>query len=366
MTKRRKNTKSPVPEDPCSEVVSILSEPSITWRRLQTFGESASHFLSYRKLWHAVARMPKKEKCQRLGRVLADRAYEAEKNARILISIGIDSLNQLADTGVLYQGIREASRDVASNRDRVQGALKKLRRVLKASVETLDTGFIVEVEKLLQHRRVVIQHHDESLEVSVLTRDGESRQFAIVSKPPNSGRLGRVNGQEFFNGSKNGSITSQAPIIGLDDCHHKDQRVRNRLSRHLDPYNSLIGNLALAKEMMYNHARRVDELGITAFQGNTGDDQCNALIVALVCVVALVIAAAVGILGRNVSVGGGATIQVGSGQPTPSGLPGGLQQPLTVSDAEVLILAATLLSGITCADNAACGFQFSNLLSIQA
>jgi len=216
-----------------------------------------------------------------------------------------------------------------------------------------------EAKNLFSKHTVEFNKVGEKLRMKFNAIDNESRSM-IIDPIPVPGHLARVSSADFFNikGSKIAASLSPLPLPA--DCHHATQMYANfHKEKAFDVYGSLLGNFALAREMIYNHARKVDEMGIGYFTGNL------SVLIALIVVVIVVIVIVViyYTTGNNVSL---VCSTDQAGQTTCKDVDVS-QSNLTSSYSATLIGMAISLAGITCAalDNG-CTLQNCPVIGIQA
>ena len=248
---------------------------------LEQLNEYYEFFLSARE------KIMKQRKAEnKLSKLVAERAFEAECHFRLLLSLGIESLNEVRYSGMLEASIRKAvelfpSKQGLSDFNEMQKeAFDKIKRYCPdADISMLDKGV-----KLLMPQLIDIKSDGKALHIKKSSGEG---QYTLILEPkPRPGHIGRVDVDEFFgSGPAQTSIMSTFATMAEDTCHHKQWEMRaERVAGVVDVYGSAIATLAWARESFYRHARRTDEVGLGAFEGRDG------------VVIAIIVAAIVGLI----------------------------------------------------------------------
>lgn len=270
----------PEKESPCA---GVLGGRSRAERRLPDVLGAVSELGDYRNLLSDIQRMSPEARvaCPGLAATVTDRAFDAETAGRILIKHALDSVNELRDEGVFYDAIGKLARELSGGG--AKGFFERLREeagparekfgstagvVLEQAAEAaaaLGLEFTAQRGSLLVHRKNGPQ--------------GEDRfQLATTRQ---LGQAGRVSSDEFFGGRTGRSFVTSATLFTPVDCHHRPIRVRSDVAAAVDLYGATIGGLASTKGLLYQHARRVAELGP---RGLRGEDPVTAILVAIAVV----------------------------------------------------------------------------------
>jgi hypothetical protein len=263
---------------PCTE---LLGDPARAERRVADAFDAVAEFTAYRKLLWGVAQLSPEARaaCPGLGATIADRAFDAEVSGRVLIKHALDSLNELRDGGGLYetlgtvaQGlsaegtssvIEKLRRDAASGGDHLGEQAAGLLDEAAKAIEAIGLGFSSQKGALLVHRKNGPQGEDQF-------RLATTRQL---------GQAGRVSSAEFF-GGRNGAFATSPALYAPKDCHHSPLRIKDAVA-DVDFYAAAVGGLATSKALLYQHARRVSELGP---RGLRGEDPVTAILIAIAVV----------------------------------------------------------------------------------
>src|SRR5207249_3265719 len=80
-------------------------------------------------------------------------------------------------------------------------------------------------------------------------------------------RLAQISPAQFFSATSR-MVMSPTPLATFKNCHHESQMSAVAGLDPVDIYGSFCGGAAFLKEMMYRHAREIDEVGISNFQGH--------------------------------------------------------------------------------------------------
>jgi hypothetical protein len=236
--------------------------------RLRIASVAASFLRSYRDRFHKL------ERCNGMGRQLAEGTFEAERHLRIILKVGLDSLNDLMDSGNLTASFRgllsnQTANDVPQAYDRTFGeALKGAPKLLTEHFEGLDTSFFEDAMKIGSDQHLELHRDKESLQIHLKTADGRQDRVTI-GVTPRPGNLGRISSRQFFGrGGGTCAVLRDSSVI-QDDCHHRKQGLSLGTSAHsVDVYGGILHSFATARDSMYRHARIVDEFGAAYIRGN--------------------------------------------------------------------------------------------------
>jgi hypothetical protein len=254
----------PEKESPCA---ALLGDPARAERRAADAVDAVAEFTEYRKLLTGLTQLSPEQRaaCTGLGAAVADRAFDAEVRGRVLIKHALDSLNELRDGGVLYETLASVGKDLSG--EGTPAVLDKVRRGAAAAGErfgeqtaglleeaakaadALGLGFSTQKDVLLVHRKNGPHGEDHF-------RLATTRQL---------GQAGRVSSAEFF-GGRNGAFAAAPGLYAPRDCHHSPIRGTASVA-DADFYAAAVGGLATSKALMYQHARRVSELGPRGLRG---------------------------------------------------------------------------------------------------
>jgi hypothetical protein len=191
---------------------------------------------------------------------LAERAFEAESQLRMLIAEGLNSVNDLRDSGMLQLGLESLATAIENGepdfRIMVEESAKQAQHLLN-----LPEAFTGKVLKLIDHRGITVRCDKGSQELVVRARgvENESEETRVRIKP-RSGDIGRISLENFFGGEGGAFSIAPEPSGGeAADCHGRVGQMQRPKS--IDAYSGMLGNLASAREAMYRHARKVMQYG---------------------------------------------------------------------------------------------------------
>jgi hypothetical protein len=267
-------------ESPCA---GILGGKGRAERRLANALDAVSELGEYRKLLSEIQQMSPEARasCPGLAAAVTDRAFDAEVTGRVLIKHALDSVNELRDEGVFYDTCekvaRELSGDGAKNffadlrkkagfaRERFGPAAADLLDEAAGAAEKLGLEFSAQRGSLLVRWKNGPYGEDQF-------RLATTRQL---------GQAGRVSSAEFFSGRNGRAFVTPPSLYTPVDCHHRPIRVGSQTAVEVDTYAATIGGLGTTKSLLYQHARRVAELGP---RGLRGEDPVTAILVAIAVV----------------------------------------------------------------------------------
>ena len=267
-------------ESPCA---GLLGGKGRAERRFADALSAVSELSDYRKLLSEIQQMSPEARasCPGLSAAVTDRAFDAEVAGRVLIKHALDSVNELRDEGIFYDAFGKLARELSGDgakgffeklrkeagpaRERFGGAAADLLDEASRAAEALGLGFSTERGALLVRRKNGPQGEDQF-------RLATTRQL---------GQAGRVSSAEFFGGRNGRAFVTPPSLYTPIDCHHRPIRVRSDVAVDIDVYAATVGGLGATKGLLYQHARRVAELGP---RGLRGEDPVTAILVAIAVV----------------------------------------------------------------------------------
>jgi hypothetical protein len=258
----------------------VLHDPAHAESRLDDSLKALAGLNSYAKVLQAINGLDTKTRssCPELGLAIADRAYDAEIDGRILVKHALDSLNDLRDSGELYGLLDQVREDFSKNDD--QYFMDILDREGKKAREKLGDGSVDifrEAVNSVKKLELKFSSKDDRIVVSRRNASGEADKVEIATTRQ-AGQMGRVSSGEFFGGRDGKAFISPNRIFVPIDCHHRPARVGETHRLPLDIYAGAVGGLAMTKSLLYQHARRVSELGP---RGLRGEDPVTAILVTI-------------------------------------------------------------------------------------
>lgn len=269
--------------------LSLLDKEDLT-RRLVQVSDIVAQAVRHRQFLESCLRdLSKDRRKARLSRQAADQAYALEQSVRIAIKIGIDTLNELADSGFL-----DALSSAASVSPQRGGGFfppangwTKISQDLRQNIPGLNPCLFDEIEGFWSKYEINVKQANDrkgSWPIEFVTARGERQEIAIDHKR-RPGALGRVVAADIFSTNPERRIGLALPLPILPTCHAAQMRPAMGNERAQDLYGATVATFILAKDMAYRHARQVDELGLTEFSG--GDFGLLGLLILLVILLAI-------------------------------------------------------------------------------
>lgn len=197
--------------------------------------------------------------CGGLRGQLAERAFDAEGQMRVLLAEGLNSLNDIRDSGLLHASLALFAQGAESGQIDFRTAAEESVKQAQKSLD-LPSGFTEEVLQILERRTITIRYERESetLVVRATGLDNEPEETR-VRIAPRAGDLGRISLDHFFGDEGGFSVQAEQTRGRRGDCHSRAGRIERTQS--LDAYAAYVGFLALGRETLYRHARKVSRYG---------------------------------------------------------------------------------------------------------
>jgi hypothetical protein len=331
--------------DSLDQCFTIVDDARANRERIHTLAYAVGHLRDYRVALRQAELLGAEHtiNCPAMARRFAEQSEHAELVSRVLAKTALESLNDLRDFGHLERALRAVgSRWNEGRTDSiVANALDEALLFMGKFYTDIDTSFLrdakVEVAKHLSDRRVKIASSKASLDIRFAKIKGGEGHVTIPFRPSGA-TLGRIGVRQFFSPDSPLALGVIA-FDPLSDCHHLSRSIVVEKVRDFDVYRGTVGSLALLRESMYHHVRRVEELGVSHVQG-------GAFIGVILAIVALVIGLVLGLTGK-------ASVQICSKLPDGTTVCAPVQSqqhPLTTDWTDVLIGAAAALVGIVSDD----------------
>jgi len=284
-TKEEKESRTEVPSRACFE---LAADPSALKERLRAALGSYAGLEAYRSLLErADTQRPDISACTGLQRLLADRAYDAETNMRRLVKYGLDTLNELRDTGQLPTLLNEFQ-DLGSA-GLLERKLSQAKDLVTKAYPGVPTSYLDEAFKFVKQQEVRIHTKDENIVFSMKAPDGSNPHVAI-SPGGMPGAPARVDVADFFGARPDAIIGSGSSVFAPNNCHHRHLiEIGATRVPLVDLYGGTLAGFSTANQMMYQHARKVDEVGHGVLHG-----RCPVTIIAAVIVAVGVVLVVVG------------------------------------------------------------------------
>lgn len=183
---------------------------------------------------------------------LAERAARAELQTRVLLSAGLDALNELYDLGIADHSLRAAMKDPAPiNNVGLPEAIRLCAEVLTKQFPDQQWGWLEGVSRLVADVNLYFEADGGSLRATLTQK--EQTKVMLLSLDPGQ----RTDTRAFFSD-------------GPDRVYISSSIALAPASETTDPvsaYDSAITGLAFAREWVYRHARNAAEIGAPAHTG---------------------------------------------------------------------------------------------------
>jgi len=199
--------------------------------------------------------------------VLAERSSRAELHTRLILSAGLDALNELQDLGVLQQSLRGAiAEPSAVNRTTLEEVVDHCSGMLRHRYPEESWKWLAESKRMFSGVTVQFEPDDGVLRVTVMS-GGQPIPLILT---PDGGQ--RIDTAAFFGvGPGSNRVTRAAePVLKLSLARSKDGEAAR------SAYDAAVDGLAFARESVYRHARNAVELGAP---GRSGAGPAAVLIV---------------------------------------------------------------------------------------
>lgn len=288
-----------------------LRDPDIDAGRLGTAVASFNALRSYRSLLANVEGMSDEQRtaCAGIAETITDRAYNAEAAMRVLIASGLETTNELRDTGQLYSAMQAFAKDGSSlDHKQLAARLDEVKQSLDGKRAEQLTDIFDEAEKLIRKTKLSCEFSDQRIVLSRAGVEGKRDEFGIaLSRQP--GQIGRVSVDDFFSPDTTRVHVAPGRLFVPRDCHHRPFDMEVSKLPPLDPYAGIVSGLAASKGAFYQHARRTAELG---HRGMRGADPVTAAILIGIAVVGLALIIVGAVEGDPELIGFGAILVLGS------------------------------------------------------
>lgn len=213
----------------------------------------------YRNLEHYEATRTELENCINGATALREAAFGAEMDARILIALALDSLNEASVSGVLAE--LQNSEQTAGPVD-LDAALLECKSFFRSDerFRKFDTRFFDRARGLVQTHRILAQRSRTGYQISFVDPSGRAhtQDLTFGSIP---GTSARVSVDQFF--GPNGPVISQVTgFVDSNECRRQMQSLPAHDGRIILPaYGLMLTGLTLLRDSMYQHARIVGQYG---------------------------------------------------------------------------------------------------------
>jgi hypothetical protein len=293
--------------DSCAQ---ILRDDQIDSERLAAATATFNKLRGYRSLLRSAEQLTEEERhrCPGLDDAITDRAFDAEASTRRLIADGLQTVNELRDTGQLYDALHSLAQ-TGDGLDTDQFAAQLEKHAKRASGEHgEDIGeMIKEAASIVRETALTLRFSDQRIVLNRPGLGGERDEIGIAVDRL-AGAVGRVSRERFFSPDSAHATVWPGRLYLPLDCHHRPLDVRQVTTDVVDAYSGIVSGLASTKGAIYQHARRTKELG---HRGMRGGDPVTVVLVAIAVIgVGLIIYGAV--TGNGALVAFGAILVIGA------------------------------------------------------
>lgn len=206
-----------------------------------------------------------------LGReALAERAAEAELHMRVVLSAGMDALNELHDLGLLDHALRPTDKDLdAFNEVKLTEAVGQIAEAFRERMPAQRWDWLETASRLVEGVEVRVEADGEGMRGTV-THSGRSTVVRLAPGTP----AARVDTRAFFSAGLDRVYVPTSAIFASTD----------ESPAPVTAYDAAVGAMAFTREWVYRHARDAAELGPPVRTGGA---------VAVVLVIVLIVLATV-------------------------------------------------------------------------
>lgn len=208
---------------------------------------------------------------------LAERAAEAELHSRVVLSAGLDALNELHDLGLLDHAPTDTAIQ-AFNETNLDDAVREMAETFRERMPAERWDWLDTASRLVDDVELRVESRDGCLRGTV-THSGQS---TVVRLDPHATAT-RVSRDAFFSaGSDRVYVPTSAIFSSTAD-----------VTAPVAGYDAAVSGMAFAREWIYRHARNAAELGPPA---RSGGGPALVVIVYVLVIAAAVVAVAATIL----------------------------------------------------------------------
>lgn len=211
---------------------------------------------------------------------LADRAAHAELQMRMLLSAGMDALNELNDVGLLVLDPTDEEIDNFNN-TRITKALARMTEFLREQIPSQRWDWLEAASHFVEGVELRIERREGILR-STITHSGQS---TIVDFDPKASHT-RVSTEDFFSSGPDRIYVPTSAIFAAAE----------NLSGPISSYDAAVGAMAFAREWVYRHARNAAELGSPERIGGGPVIAVIAVVLTVLAAAAAIVAAVAGII----------------------------------------------------------------------
>lgn len=243
--------------------LTLLTDRASAESRLRLASACASHLRRYRDDFHELERRPN------VDARMTERAYRAEGQYRILAKTALDALNDLRDASILPHLLGTAALPTRrADTEALVQAIRTAQAFLTERYPDVDFLYLEEMATIVKASKLEIVA-DERVATAHFWDERMGQQRSLRIRPqPASGDPGRVSSDDFFKESSAAIFGRLPGLFDAGDCHVATARGGPSLAQEVPLYAALTNALAAGRELMYHHAREVEELGPAFVRGS--------------------------------------------------------------------------------------------------
>ena len=231
-----------------------------------TMGQSAEALVGY------LSRLDALRDAGLAPDALADRAAEAERHTRVMLSTGMDALNELHDLGLLNDV--PSKKDLDAFNEIVTEAMGQLAEKFRERMPDQRRDWMETVGRLVAGVEMRVET-DKRILRGTITHSGQS---TVVRFDPVAAPMRRISTMAFFSAGPNRVYVPTSAIFSSG----------NEGAVLVAPYDAAVRGMAFVREWVYRHARNAAELGPPTRAGGG-----PVLVVVAIVLIVLAVAAAV-------------------------------------------------------------------------
>ena len=241
--------------------LEALCPPSERAHRAELTSAAIREMVEYRDFLAAVdATEPA---CDALRNRLADRAFAAEASFRVALAQGLESVNDLRDSGMLHATLSDFARSLEGGDEDRARILRDAREELRGGSLALPDDLSDEIVATVSGRLRGFDYNPEedTLVVRHSSPIGSAVEEVHVRLSAQPGDMGRIGVAQFFGAEGPVGIHGAVMVSPPSDCHERVAADAGEHPTTFDPYAGCVGGMASAREAMYRHARKVSQYG---------------------------------------------------------------------------------------------------------
>jgi hypothetical protein len=265
---------------------ALLIDSKTAEDRLRLACRYAANLRSYRANFHELERYPN------IQSQMTERAYEAEQGYRVLLDLGVRWMNELSDSGIFSSWLsRSPLKDRALSSTEFKRAAAGAKNFFSERLSSEDVSVFDEIVQCLEMHKVQMSSRaSDDYAIDFHDAGGVPRQLTFHLQP-RSGDAGRISPESFFSSTGALPLSQTSGIYDINDCHRSTTRRQTAPATSVSLYGTVLGALGTGRELMYRHAREIEELGPAHLRG-AGP---AAVVIGIVLIAAAILAAVAGV-----------------------------------------------------------------------